>query len=144
MSRPRYKPIVYKLEKDNHFVSKVSTNTTDEIPNVVFLRTKVRITPLELRKTYEKEIKSLKRAFEEYSKRILDNSIDYDGNYIFTVDISEKSVKYKKTSHLRYDLFLKPKHNNTLLEHKYKLHALSLKLDNKLVELFKTYRLLWK
>ena len=52
MSRPRFKPIVYKLKKQNHFITKVSTNTTDEKPNVVFLRAKVRITPIEPKKTY--------------------------------------------------------------------------------------------
>ena len=54
MSRPRFRPTVYVLEKENHFVTKVSTNTTDEYPQIVFLRAKVRITPLNENKSYEK------------------------------------------------------------------------------------------
>ena len=46
MSRPKFRPTVYDLEKENHFVTKISTNTTEEYPNVVFLRAKIRITPL--------------------------------------------------------------------------------------------------
>ena len=144
MSRPRFRPIVYELEKKNYFVTKVSTNTTDEYPKVVFLRTKIRITPLNDNKTYEKEILSLKNEFEEYCKNILTLNSDYDKNYIFSVDIAEKSVKYKKTSHLHYDVFLKPKNMQTLLEHKNKLEVIANKMNDKLVTLFKKYNLLWK
>ena len=144
MSRPRFKPIVYKLEKQNHFITKVSTNTTDEYPKVVFLRTKIRITPLNDNKTYEKEILSLKNEFEEYCKNLLKLVSDYDKNYIFSVDVAEKSVKYKKTSHLHYDVFLKPKNMQTLLEHKNKLEVIANKMNDKLITLFKKYHLLWR
>lgn len=144
MSRPRLKPIVYKLEKDNCFVSKVSTNTMDEFPNVVFLRAKVRVTPMVIKKTYEKDILLLKKKFETYARDLLDYNINYEKDYIFSVDVAEKSVKFKKTSHLRYDIFLKPKNRLTLEEHKEKLKHLSDILDEKLIELFRMYRLQWK
>lgn len=144
MSRPRFRPTVYTLEKENHFVTKVSTNTTDEYPKIVFLRAKVRITPLNENKSYEKEILSLKSEFEGYCKNLLMLNSDYDKNYIFSIDIAEKSVKYKKTSHLHYDIFLKPKNTQTLLEHKDKLEIISDKMDDKLISLFKKYDLFWK
>ena len=144
MSRPKFRPTVYVLEKENHFVTKVSTNTTDKYPKIVFLRAKVRITPLNENKSYEKEILSLKSEFEGYCKNLLMLNSDYDKNNIFSIEIAEKSVKFKKTSHLHYDIFLKPKHPQTLLEHKHKLEIISNKLDNKLTSLFKKYDLLWK
>lgn len=144
MSRPRFKPIVYFLEKDNHFVTKVSTNTTDEIPNVVFLRTKVRITPIEIKKTYEQEMLSISSEFESFIRNVLDTNPNYDKNYILSVDIAEKSVKYKKTSHLRYDIFLKPKNQITLEEHRDILKSVSDVLDKKLIELFKKYNIKWE
>ena len=144
MSRPKFRPTVYDLEKENHFVTKISTNTTEEYPNVVFLRAKIRITPLSENKSYEKEILALKREFEDYCKNLLNVNSDYDKNYIFSVDVAEKSVKFKKTSHLHYDVFLKPKKTQTLLEHKSKLEAISNKMDDKLISLFKKYNLLWK
>ena len=125
MSRPKFRPTVYDLEKENHFVTKISTNTTEEYPNVVFLRAKIRITPLSENKSYEKEILALKREFEDYCKNLLNVNSDYDKNYIFSVDVAEKSVKFKKTSHLHYDVFLKPKKAQTLLEHKSKLETIS-------------------
>jgi hypothetical protein len=144
MSRPRFKPIVYVLEKDNHFVTKVSTNTTDETPNVVFLRTKVRITPIEIKKTYEQEMLSISSEFESFARNVLDINPNYDKNYIFSVDVAEKSVKYKKTSHLRYDIFLKPKNQISLEEHRDILKSVSDVLDKKLIELFKKYNIKWE
>lgn len=144
MSRPRFKPIVYDLEKDNHFVTKVSTNTTEENPSVVFLRAKIRITPIESRKSYETEILSIEDEFKDFATDLLNNNIDYDKNYIFSVDVAEKSVKYKKTSHLRYDIFLKPNNKIKLEEHRDKLQTLSDILDKKLITLFKKYGLMWK
>ena len=144
MSRPRFKPIVYKLEKQNHFITNISTNTTDEKPNVVFLRVKVRITPIEPKKTYEQEVLSIKSDFEIFAKNLLDNQPSYDKNYIFSIDVAEKSVKYKKTSHLRYDMFLKPKVKITMEEHRNSLKDISDILDNKLIELFRKYNLKWE
>lgn len=144
MSRPKTKPTVYILEKKNNFVTKVSTNTTEEIPNVVFLRAKTRISPLINNKTYENDIINLKKKFDEFARNLLNTIVDYDKNYIFSVDLAEKSVKYKKTSHLHYDLFLKPIKPLTLFQHKEKLEILSNKMDNKLIELFKKYNMQWK
>ena len=143
MSRNRFRPLVYQLEKNNHFTTKVSTTTNDEIPNVVFLRAKVRITPLLNKKSYETEINTIRDIFNSFAKNVLDNNVDYDKNYIFTIDVAEKSVRYKKTTHLRYDIYLKPKHEWTLLQHKEKLSTISERLDNKLIELFKQYNLNW-
>jgi len=143
MSRPKFKPIVYNLEKDNHFITKVSTNTTDEKPNVVFLRAKVKITPIEIKKTYEQDILFIKSHFEIFAKALLDSQSLYDKNYIFSIDVAEKSVKYKKTSHLKYDIFLKPKIKISLEEHRKSLKDISDILDNKLIELFKKFNLKW-
>ena len=45
MSRTSSKPKVYIYNEGKGFVTKVSTNTTDDCPEVVFIRTKVCITP---------------------------------------------------------------------------------------------------
>ena len=143
MSRPKFRPTVYELNKENNFKTKVSTTTNDEFPNVVFLRAKVRLTPIENKKSYENEIISLKDNFRSFAMKLLDANEYYDKNYIFNIDVSEKSVKFKKTSHLRYDIYLKPKINNTLLEHKDKLKTISDKLDEMLILLFKKNNLKW-
>lgn len=144
MSRPRFKPVVYNLEKDNYFVTNVSTNTTEERPNVVFLRAKVKITPIEIKKTYEQDILSISSEFDKFARSVLNNNPNYDKNYIFSIDVAEKSVKYKKTSHLRYDIFLKPKNKLRLEEHRDILKSLSDTLDEKLIELFRKHNLKWE
>lgn len=144
MSRPRLKPIVYDLNKNNFFVTKVSTNTLEEKPEVVFLRAKTRITPCTKCKTYEKDVLNLKREFEEYSRKLLDKNKYYENNYLFNIDLAEKSVKFQKTSHLHYDIFLKAKKKETLLVHRKRLEKLSNRMDNKLIKLFKKYKLVWK
>ena len=141
MSRPKFKPITYQLEKNNNFITKVSTNTTEEKPSVVFLRAKVRITPLEAKKTYENDILTISNTFKNFAETIFNNNNDYESNYIFSVDIAEKSVKYKKTSHFHYDIFLKPKNMLLLSEHRDKLKILSDKLDDKLIKLFQEHNL---
>lgn len=144
MSRPRFKPLTYQLEKNNHFITKVSTNTVEDRPSVVFLRAKVRITPLETKKSYEKDILSITESFKIFAKELFDNSIDYDKNYIFSVEIAEKSVKFKKISHFHYDIFLKPKNKLSLSEHRDILKVLSDTLDNKLIKLLQEYNIICK
>lgn len=145
MSRYKTKPTVYILNKENKFVTKISSNTNCEYPNIVFLRSKVKITPKVIQKSYENEILSLKDEFIKFSEQILNNNHLYSKDYIFSVDVAEKSVFHKKTSHLRYDVFLKPLTNNlTLEEHKDILEKLSITFDDKLIELFNKYSLIVK
>ena len=141
MSRPQLKPIVYVLKKDNHFVTKIGTNTTDEHVNIVFIRGKTMLTPLENRKTYKDDISSLKKDFEKFANDYIQGCSDYDKNYIFTMSIAEESVKFHKTSHLHYDLFVKSKEKHTMSEHKEKLLKISDKLENKLISLFNIFGL---
>jgi len=143
MSRPKFKPLVYETKKENNFVTKISTNTTDEIPNVVFLLSKVRVTPLLQNKLYMEDILSLKATFDVFARNLLDSCYEYDKNYIFNIDIAEKSVRYKKTSHLRYEVYLRPKNKLSLLDNRDKLMVISDKLEEKLIDLFKKYNLNW-
>lgn len=144
MSRLRVKPFVYDLNKGNSFVTKVSTNTMDENPKVVFLRAKVVISPFDKKKTYEDDILSIRSEFDSFARNLLDSNPFYDKDYIFSVDVAEKSVKYKKDTHLRYDIFLKPKTLVPLSKHRDILEDISDELDCKLIELFNLYRIGYK
>ena len=143
MPRQVLKPQIYVLEKDNFFVTKVSTNTIDKYTDVVFLRAKTRISPIEKKNSYKDEILKLKREFVIFFEKTIRNNPIYEDNFIFTVTVAEESVKYNKTTHLHYDLFVKSKKKNTLLYHKNKLEKISDKLDKKLISLFKKYSLKW-
>lgn len=144
MSRPRFRPFVYEYKKDNGFIIKISTNTTDVKPSVVFLRGKVKITPSTVKKTYEEEIIELREKFEKRVRDILSRMTSYSQSYIFSVDIAEKSVKHNKTSHFHYDIFLKPLKTLEMSEHKENLLKISEKFENYLIELFEDYSLIIK
>lgn len=144
MSRPKKKPIVYVLDKENNFTTKISTNTNEAKPSVVFLRAKVVITPLTNKKNYELEIANIVEKFKNKAKSILDNCNDYEKKYLLSVDVSGKSVRYKKNSHFHYDIFLKPTGKHILSEHRDKLKIISDKLDSYLIDLFEHYGLEWK
>lgn len=135
------KPIVYVLKKDNHFVTKIGTSKTDEYVDVVFIRAKTMLTPINKRKTYKDDIISLKEHFENFANNYIQRCTEYDKNYIFTMSIAEESVRYKKTSHLHYDLFVKSKEKCTMEEHKNKLLKISDKLENRLISLFHMFAL---
>lgn len=143
MSRPNCKPTIYTLKKENHFVTKIGTNTTEEMVNVVFIRAKTMLTPNENKKTYKEEILSLKEDFEIFANDYIQSCSEYENNYIFTMSIAEESVKFHKTSHLHYDLFVKSKEKHIMEEHKVKLEKISDLFENKLIHLFKKYKLKW-
>lgn len=135
MSRTRVKPQVYEKVKDSHFVARVSTNTTDEFPKVVFLRAKVTITPSSPKKSYEDDIIAIQREFEMFARSLLDETPFYSEDYIFSVDVAEKSVGYRKNSHLRYDIFVKPSFPMTLEKNRDVLLMISDSMDERLTSL---------
>lgn len=144
MSRPRLNPEKHMLEKTNHFVKYVSTNNIGvEYPNVVFLRAKVRITPIHKEKTYENKINNIKKSFNDYANELIKKNPLYDNEFILTIDVSEKSVSYGKISHLRYDLFVKPSKPTRMEDNISNLSFLSNKFDDKLISLFNEYSLKW-
>lgn len=96
------------LQKENNFITKYGTTCRSLKPSVLYLRTKTKITPIVDKNTYENDIIDIKNKFTEYVDKRIKKSKYFDDNYIFNIDISSKSIKYGKTSFLRYDVYLKP------------------------------------
>ena len=141
MSRTSSKPKVYIYNEEKGFVTKVSTNTTDDCPEVVFIRTKVCITPKIKQEKHEEEILSLKQNFSEFSNDFLKKCDGFSDDYIFTCSLAEKSVQFNKKSHLHYDIFLKPKVITNFEDIKTKLEYIFEKLNEQLTILFDKYNL---
>ena len=78
----------------------------------------------------KKTIKGIKKAFKN--------------DFLFNVDISEKSMRYGKISFLRYDIYLKPTKKRTLKENLHRIKQLSLKLDQKLEKLLNSNNIFCK
>lgn len=144
MSRPRLRPKKHMLPKTNKFVKYISTNNISlEFPEIVFLRAKVKITPIHKEKTYENKINKIKTGFNKYANDIIKGCNLFDKEYILTMDVSEKSVAYGKISHLKYDLFVKPSKPMSMEDDINHLSILSDKLDNKLISLFVEHSINW-
>ena len=141
MSRTSSKPKVYIYNEGKGFVTKVSTNTTDDCPEVVFIRTKVCITPKIKQEKHEEEILSLKQNFNDFSNDFLKKCDGFSDDYIFTCSLAEKSVQFNKKSHLHYDIFLKPKIITNFEDIKTKLEYIFEKLNKHLTILFDKYNL---
>lgn len=141
MSRTSSKPKVYIYNEEKGFVTKVSTNTTDDSPEVVFIRTKVCITPKIKQEKHEEEILSLKQEFSGFSNDFLKKCDGFSDDYIFTCSLAEKSVQFNKKSHLHYDIFLKPKVITNFEDIKTKLEYIFEKLNEQLTILFDKYNL---
>ena len=127
------------LEKNNKFITKYGTLLSESKPTVIYLRTKSKITPLKEKPSFEEDIVSIKTQFNNYVKKTILQNKNIDNNYLFNVDISSKSVKWKKVSFLRYDIFLKPLKRKPLLDNKKLFEKISIKLDTKLDNLLNKY-----
>lgn len=123
------------LDKNNNFITKYGSTIDTEKPSVVYLRTKSKITPLINLKEYNNEVNCVKKEFEEFVTHSIRKSKCVQNDFLFNIDISEKSVRYGKVSFLRYDVYLKPIKNKTLLGNKFRIEQLSKKFDKKLEEL---------
>lgn len=136
MSRIKQKPTEYVEKIDNSISIKISTNTLEDIPEVVYIRVKLRINPLVKKKTYDEDIIWIKNRFEDYAKNIFNNLSYYNNEqYLFNVSVSSKSVKYGKNTHFHYDVFLKPLLQEDMNIHIERLKKLIYKLNQKLNKL---------
>ena len=123
------------LKKNNNFVTKYGTTCKSLKPSVLYLRTKTKITPIVDKNTYENDIIDIKNKFTEYVDKRIKKSKYFDNNYIFNIDISSKSIKYGKTSFLRYDVYLKPIVRKSVNDNMKLYSEYSVAFDKKLIKL---------
>lgn len=132
------------LEKNGKFITRFGSTLEVERPSVVYLRTKSKITPLIEKKEYDTEVNIVKNKFTSFVKEIIEKSKSVNNDYLFSIDISSKSVKYGKVSFLRYDVYLKPTKQRTIEENRFRLQQLSTKFDRKLEKLLNSNHIICK
>lgn len=126
------------LDKQSNFITRYGSTLEDSKPSVIYLRTKSKITPLVSKKDYSNEIAMIKTKFTDFVKKTVYSSKSVLDEYLFNIDITEKSIKYGKISNLKYDIYLKPTKLKSIEENKMRLKQLSIKLDKKLEKLLNT------
>lgn len=101
--------IDYLKLKDGAIINtKYSIISDDNKSQIIFLRGKGKIRPIESKKTYESDIENLKISFKrEFYSQIRRMKL-YDDNLLVTLDVSSKGIGYNKFSFIKYDIFIKP------------------------------------
>lgn len=136
MPRPKKNQNFYELPKEDGFATEISSNSTDEYPDIVYIRTKIRITPTVKQKSYKPNIALIKGELNNFVYELLRDNPDFSDKYIFHMVVSEKGVNYGKNSHFSYDLFLKQKDKRTFADNAVLLEKLSNRIKTELMRFF--------
>lgn len=131
----------YLIENKKEYVTKYGSELKDEKPTVVYLRSKIKITPKIKQISFENEISQFKEELKNYINDEIQNNVMFENRHLCNIDISGKSVTYKKISYMRIDIYLKPTVPKTLIENQPIAIELSNNIKNKLYSLLDKYNL---
>lgn len=141
MARGKSKPKVYTAQKENKFNITIGTTTCQEKPKVIYVRSKIRISPIIEKETYADEILNIKNEFNQFLKKTLAIQKYYQHNSLFDLSVAENSVDYKKTSHLRYEIYFQTCGEKEFQEHKENLLEMTDILEKELIKNFQKFQL---
>lgn len=76
---------------------------------VIYIRVRGKVQPKQKQDDYSNDVLELKSSLIDYVRTMVGsmNSM-LNKNYIFDVDLTEKCITYKKSSHIKYDLYVIP------------------------------------
>lgn len=135
----KVKPII--IENKKEYVTKYGTDFLNENPSVIYLRSKIKITPKIQKNSFETEVQNLKNELTQSIANEILNNTSFSNRHLLTIDLSAKSVAYKKISYMRIDLYLKPIIPKPLLENQQIVTDLSNHIKNNLFALLEKYNL---
>lgn len=141
MARGKSKPKIYTAQKENKFNIIIGTTMGQEKPKVVYVRSKIRISPIIEKDTYADEILNIKNEFNKLLKKTLSTQKLYQSNSLFDLSVAENSVDYKKTSHLRYEIYFQTCGEKEFQEHKENLLEMTDVLEKDLIKKFQEFHL---
>lgn len=126
----------YKLSFDNHFSIQSKYGALDKNnPEILHIRSKATITPSVNKKDFSEDIIFLKREFEKNVKQTLINSYDFENKHICSIEMSENGIAFGKKSHVKYDVYIKPKFQKKLKEYNNDILRLVYNFNQNLTEL---------
>lgn len=133
----------YIIENENGYLTKYGTNLTSDNnkPTVVYLRSKIKITPKLKQQSFENEINSVKSELQQFINKELQNNSMFENRHLCNIELSAKSVSYKKISYMRIDLYIRPIIPQTLIENQPIIKELSLKIKQETYRLFDKYNI---
>lgn len=119
----------FLIKKDNGFTSKYGTSLNVASPNVIYLKTKAKVNVLKYESDYAPFVnKSIKDITRKVGEIIKDNN-KFQNQYLFNIDMSNKAVKFGKTSLIRYEAYLRPNVISKLTSYKNDMNDLATQID---------------
>ena len=114
MSNQKRKSKEYKLSISDSFKA-IYGSVNKETSDVIYIRVRGKVQPKQKQDDYSNDVLEFKSSLIDYIAMMVGsmNSI-LNKNYIFDVDLTEKCITYKKSSHIKYDLYVTPIKSNNL------------------------------
>lgn len=114
-------------------------------PDVLYIRAKGRITPLLNKSDYSKDITKLKNKFNTVVENNIEKFKDYFDNekFIYSIDISEKGISFKKGSYIKFDIYVKPKEKKDIIEYNDIISDLLININNELKQILSDIKLIY-
>ena len=108
----------FKIPNDGHTNIRSKYGTLDKNnPEILYIRSRATITPVIKKKDFSENIIEIKRIFEKNVKTVILNSKAFEDKYICSIEMSENGIAFGKKSHVKYDIYVKPKTNKTIEEY---------------------------
>lgn len=108
MSNLKRKSKEYKLNTSDNFKA-IYGSVNKETSDVIYIRVRGKVKPNQKQDNYSNDVLEFKSSLIDYIGVMVGsmNSI-LNKNYIFDVELTEKCITYKKSSHIKYDLYVIP------------------------------------
>jgi hypothetical protein len=127
----------YNLKDDGHTKIKSKYGTLDKNnPEILYIRSRATITPVIKKKDFSENIISIKKHFEKNVKNIIYSSNNFEDKYICSIEMSENGISFNKKSHVKYDIYVKPKNNKNLEDYSNDIQTLTYQFNQTLANLF--------
>jgi hypothetical protein len=107
----------YKLNNNVKIKTKYGTLDKNN-PEILYIRSRATITPEIKKKDFSEDIALIKRIFEKNVKTIIFESNVFENKHICNIEMSENGIAFGKKSHVKYDIYIKPKISKKLEEYK--------------------------
>lgn len=108
MSNQKRKSKEYKLNISDNFKA-IYGSVNKDTSDVIYIRVRGKVQPKQKQDDYSNEVLELKSSLIDYIGNMVGSmSSMLNKNYIFDVDLTEKCITYKKSSHMKYDLYVIP------------------------------------
>lgn len=107
----------YKLPLDYTKIKSKYGTLDKNNPEVVYIRSRASITPSIKKKDFSDDVISLKKVFLNNVKTLITINNIFENKHLCNIEVSEKGLEYGKKSHIKFDVYLKPKEIKPIMEY---------------------------